>query len=115
MKFKIEIHGCPVGTVRKGETNDRGLLSELKRQAHEKARHAVKVLGKENAKTRHFVYYYEMDERKGRKRTGNVLVFVYMFPVNLSDEQFEGFVDESKPVTVGAIHGDNLCSKFFES
>ena len=114
MKYKVTIHDCPFGWVKEEETKDRARLFELKQQAHENARRAVKELGKEQARNRHFVYYFEMDERKDRKRTGNVLVDVYLAPHNVSDEQFEIFLEESKPVTVGAIHGDNLCSKFFE-
>ncbi len=114
MKYKVTINDCPIGWVKNEETKSRARLFELKQQAHENARRCVKELGKDAVRNRHFVYYIEMDERKDRKRTGNVLVEVYLIPQNVSDEEFEIFLEEIKPVSVGAIHGDNLCSKFFE-
>ena len=114
MKYKVTINDCPIGWVKSEETKSRARLFELKQQAHENARRCVKALGKEAVRNRHFVYYYEMDETFMGKKTGNVIVRVYMRPYMCEDEQFFDFVDESKPVTVGAIHGDNLCSKFFE-
>ena len=114
MKYKVTINDCPIGWVKHEETTDRSRLFELKKQAHENAIRCVKELGKEAVRNCHFVYYYEMDEWIGRKKTGNVLVWVYMLPYNCDDERFEDWKDEFKPYTVGAIHGDNLCSKFFE-
>lgn len=114
MKYKVTIEDCPIGWVKHEETKSRDRLFELKKQAHENAIKGVKGLGKDAARNHHFVYYFEMDERLNGKRTGNVLVWVYLLPYMCDDETFFNFVDDSKPVTVGAIHGDNLCTKFFE-
>lgn len=115
MKYKVTINDCPQGWVKKEETNNRTRLFELRKQAHERARECVKAIGPESVKNHHFVYYYEMDERIMGRKTGNVLVWVYMLPYRCDDERFFDWVDEFKPYSVGAIHGDNLCSKFFEN
>ena len=115
MKYKITINDDPIGWVKHEETTDRSRLFELQKQAYENAIRCVKEIGKDAVRNRHFVYYYEIDEWSGIKKTGNVLVWVYMLPYDFDDEMFEQFVAESKPIMVGAIHGNNLClTKFFE-
>lgn len=114
MKYKITINDCPIGWVKHEETKNRARLFELKQQAHENARRCVKELGKDIARSKHFVYYFEMPEVAMGKKTGNVIVWVYMLPQMVDDAMLDAFVKDSVPTYVGAIHGDNLCSKFFE-
>ena len=114
MKYKVTIHDCPIGWVKNEETTNRARLFELRKQAHANAVQSVKAIGPDSVKNKHFVYYYEMDETFMGRKTGNVIVFVYMLPYMCDDETLFNFVDESKPYMVGAIHGDNPCSKFFE-
>ena len=115
MKYKITINDCPIGWVKNEETTKLARLFELREQAHENARQCAKNLGPEAARNNHFVYYYEMPETFMGKKTGNVTVFVYMRPYLVDDATLDDFVGRCKPDFVGAIHGDNLCSKFFES
>ena len=115
MKYNVTIYDCPTGWVKNETTNDRARLFDLRNEAAAKARECVKFMGRENTREKHFVYYYELPEFnwKGLK-TGNVDVRVYLLPYMCDDDTFHRFVDESKPHFVGAIHGNNLCSKFFE-
>ena len=115
MKYNVTIYDCPTGWVKNETTNDRARLFELRNEAAAKARECVKFMGRDNTREKHFVYYYELPEFnwKGLK-TGNVDVRVSLLPYMCDDDTFHRFVDESKPYFVGAIHGNNLCSKFFE-
>lgn len=115
MKYKITIQDLPFGWVKNEETKNRARLFELREQAHANARDSIKKhLTPESAAGQHFVYYYEMPETFMGKKTGNVIVRVYFVPYMCDDKLFFNFVDESKPDFVGAIHGNNLCSKFFK-
>lgn len=114
MKYKITINDCPVGWVKKEETDNRARLSELKEQAHKNAVECVKNLGPDAVRDKHFVYYYEMPETIMGKKTGNIAVWVYMRPYMVDDATLDGFVKDFCPQYVAAIHGNNLCSKFFE-
>lgn len=114
MKYKVTINDCPIGWVKNEETTNRARLFELREQAHENARKCAKAIGPDAARNNHFVYYYEMPETFMGKRTGNVVVWVYMRPCLVDDATLDDFLKRCTPDFVGAIHGNNLCSKFFE-
>ena len=114
MEYKITIYDCPVGWVKNETTNQRSRLYELREKAAKIAREVIKNLGKESARNNHFVYYYEMPETFMGKKTGKMDVRVYMRPYMADEETFYSYIDRCKPDIVGAIHGNNLCRKFFE-
>lgn len=114
MKYVITIEDCPIGWVKHEETTKRSRLFELREQAHENARQCAKHIGPEASRNNHFVYYYEMPETFMGKKTGKIAVTVYMRPYLIDDATLDDFLTRCKPDFVGAIHGNNLCSKFFE-
>ena len=114
MKYKVTIEDCPIGWVKKEETTNRARLFELREQAHENARQCAKNLVPDATRNNHFVYYYEMPETFMGKKTGNIAVRVYMRPYMVDDPTLDDFLKRCAPNYVGAIHGSNLCSKFFE-
>ena len=116
MKYIISIFDNPTGWVKNEETTNRSYLYDLRQQAAQKARECVKFMGKENTAGKHFVYYYEMPATnwKGEK-TGDIDVYVYMLPYMCDEATFDRFITDSRPDFVGAIHGNNLSSKFFKS
>ena len=113
MKYKVTIYDCPIGWVKQEETTKRTRLLELRKQAHENARKCAKNIGPDGTRNQHFVYYYEMPETFMGKKTGNIEVWVYMRPYMVDDATLDDFVKRCLPHYVGAIHGNNLCSKFF--
>ena len=113
MKYKVTIEDCPIGWVKEEETTNRARLFELRKQAYENARQCVKNLGSDTTRNNHFVYYYEMPETFMGKKTGNVAVWVYMRPYMVDDSTLDDFLKRCAPHYVGAIHGNNFCSKFF--
>lgn len=115
MKYKVTINDLPFGWVKNEETTNRARLFELREQAHQNAVKCAKHLGPGVARNHHFVYYYEMPETFMGKKTGNVVVWVYMRPCLVDDFTLDDFVNRCTPDFVGAIHGNNLCSKFFKS
>lgn len=114
MKYKVTIEDYPIGWVKNEETTNRARLFELREQAHENARKCAKHIGPDASRNNHFVYYYEMPETFMGKKTGNIVVTVYMRPYLIDDATLDDFVKRCNPHYVGAIHGNNLCSKFFE-
>lgn len=114
MKYNVTIEDCPIGWVKSEEAVSRGRLVELQEQAHKNAVECVKAMGQEATRNSHFVYYFEMPETFLGKKTGNVSVWVYMRPYMIDDAALDDFVNRCHPAYVGAIHGNNLCSKFFE-
>lgn len=115
MKYKVTINDLPIGWVKNEETTNRTRLFELREMAHENARKCAKAIGPDASRNNHFVYYYEMPETFMGKKTGNVSVYVYLRPYLVDDATLEDFLKRCTPDFVGAIHGNNLCSKFFES
>lgn len=114
MKYKVTIEDCPIGWVKNEETTNRAYLSELRKQAHENAIQYAKYLGPDASRNNHFIYYYEMPETFMGKKTGNVEVWVYLRPYMFDDATLDDFLKRCAPHNVGAMHGNNLCSKFFE-
>lgn len=114
MKYKVTIHDWPIGWIKNEETNNRQHLLELRQRAHKNAVQFAKNLGPDASRNIHFVYYYEMPETFMGKRTGNIVVWVYFRPYVVDDATLNDFVKRCCPHLVGAIHGNNLCSKFFE-
>lgn len=114
MKYKVTIYDCPIGWVKQEETTKRTRLFELRQQAHENARICAKNIGPDATRNQHFVYYYEMPETFMGKKTGNIEVWVYMRPYMVDDATLDDFINRCLPHYVGAIHGNNLCSRFFE-
>lgn len=114
MKYKVTINDCPMGWVKMEETANRARIFELREQAHAKAVECIKAIGADASRDNHFVYYFEMPETLMGKRTGNIAVWVYMRPYMVNDATLDDFVKRCNPQYVGAIHGNNLCSKFFE-
>ena len=115
MIYNITIFDCPIGWVKHETTTDVCRVTELREQAAQKARECLKAMGKDSARDNHFVYCYFLPAEKpigGKKE--ETAVYVYMLPYKCDDATFYGFIDDSKPTYVGAIHGNNVCSKFFE-
>lgn len=106
MAYRVIKHDS--GFVFTENTDDRRRLYQMRQRANRNAADCIEPNGawkRDDLKGHHLLYYYEIAETNSRgEKTGWILVHIYMQPRVLSDKVFYGFVDESKPDYVGAIH-----------
>lgn len=92
------------GWVKEIETKDTAVLTNLRREALEKARKCL-PFSRYETKFTHLIYYYEIKNNAPWNKDKDVVdVKINHIPDLVDDETFYNFVDYWKPLFVGAIH-----------